>query len=363
MKYPTPDVLQRNRPQLTTLVVAVILVAVLWPGPIDWPNHLRWRIQGAGLRFDDVAQALSEGPIVSSTGEMTLEIWLVPGFRRSKGNQEIVSFYDEQQRRPLLLGQFNRGFILRGREDNPVGTPPLDSYIRIRDVGLVSDHDLRHLALTVSGEGTRLHVNGRATSLVLPKTIAEEGVDFGGHLMLGNSYSGWGAWFGGMLAVAIYDRVLGPDELRAHTLDRARGGEALLRDSSLLALYRFEEGKGDRTRSAVARGPDLTFPERMTRPTQPKYLNMYKYYPAKDGWLSRDVVLNVLGFMPLGFLISWKRRARVIAIAFAVGFALSLSIELAQAFIPGRASSMNDLMSNSVGALLGALLTRFGRSR
>lgn len=362
MKHKGTDMLQRNRGRLTAMVIAIILLGVLRPGPPAWPNHLRWRIQGPGLEFGDVAQALSEGPIVSSTGEMTVEIWLVPGFRRTKANQEIISFYDEQQPRPLLLGQFKRGFILRGREGNPRGDPRHDSYIRIREVGLESRQNLRHLALTVSGEGTRLHVNGRATSLVLPKTIAEEGVAFGGRLILGTSYSGWHAWFGGMLAVAIYDRVLGPEELRAHALDPARGGDTLLRDSSVLALYRFEEGKGDRTRSAVARGPDLTFPERLIRATESKYLTIHRNYPDEGSWLLRDIVLNVLGFMPLGFLISWKKGLRAVGIALVVGFALSLSIELAQAFIPGRASSMNDLMSNSVGALLGALLTRFGRS-
>ena len=51
----------------------------------------------------------------------------------------------------------------------------------------------------------------------------------------------------------------------------------------------------------------------------------------------------------------------MIRVALAAGFALSLGIEVAQSFVPGRSSSLIDLASNSAGALLGALLTRLPR--
>jgi hypothetical protein len=362
MNSKIPEVLHRNRNKLLALALAVILFAVLSPGPPDWFNQLHWRDPGPGVDFSLISQANSDGPIVSSTGQLTIEIWLVPGFQRTKGNQEIISFHENKQGRPLLLGRYPGGYLLRGHQDNPRGEPKRDAYIGLKDLGLASWKNLRHLAVTVSSEGARLHVNGRPTSLVLPKTIAVESIPFGGNLLLGSSNSGWHSWIGGMLALAIYDRVLEPEELRAHTSDPTRGGDMLLEDSSLLALYRFEEGEGDRTSSSVTRGPDLMFPFRVTRPTLPKYLGWYKYYPGEFGWFEKDVTLNILGFIPLGFLLSWRRRPRFIWIALLVGFSLSLSVEFAQAFIPGRYSSMSDLMSNTAGALLGALLTRFDRS-
>jgi hypothetical protein len=349
------DWLQRYRLLLVALVVAAVGVGVLTPGRLPWANATRWRAPEPGLRFGGISQLLSDDPIVSLTGEMTLEVWLVPGFNPQVGNQEIISFYDDQKLRPLLLGQFPRGFILRGREDNPTGDPRDDSYIGIHEVGLESSAALQHLAVTVDREGAKLHVNGRATSLHLPKTIAQSGEPFGGHLLIGSSNTGWRVWVGGMLGVAVYERVLDDAELRAHALQPARlRDEASKDDPSLLALYPFEEAEGRRTRSAAPRGPDLTFPKLMTRPTRRNFLSFYTGDPSDLAWIPLDVGVNIAMFMPLGFLIAWKQHRRGIALAVVIGFGLSLAIEILQSFIQGRSSSLIDLGSNSLGALAGA---------
>jgi hypothetical protein len=68
-----------------------------------------------------------------------------------------------------------------------------------------------------------------------------------------------------------------------------------------------------------------------------------------------DVLLNVLLFVPLGLGLrllghSWGRTVLL-------GAALSLAIETAQYFaIPGRDASLGDLLTNTLGAGLGALL-------
>ncbi len=364
MELHRPDLMERNRSLFVIGVVVLISVAVLFPGRLPPENRLRWRDPSPGLRFGGIAQALSERPIVTTTGGLTFEIWLAPGFVPGVGNQEILSFYDEEFIRPLLLGQFPRGFILRGREDNPKGDPRDDYYIRTGDAGLENPSQLRHLAVTVGASGARLHVNGEPTRLVLPMTQAQPGTPFGGHLMLGSSSTGWPHWSGGMLGVSVHERELSQDELRDH----ARSPDVLtepefFEDGSLLALYRFDEGQGDRTRSAEARGPELHFPDRITRPTRPNMLSVYSFGQNGGRWLPTDVVLNVLGFIPLGIAFCWRRRSAFLWLALAAGFSLSLSLEVMQSVIPGRSSSMVDLLSNSVGVLAGGLLTRFWPAR
>ena len=280
------------------------------------------------------------------------------------GNQEILSFYDEEFIRPLLLGQFPRGFILRGREDNPKGDPRDDRYIRTGEAGLENPSELQHLAVTVGEGGARLHVNGEPTRLVLPMTRAQPGRPFGGHLMLGSSSTGWPSWHGGMLGVSVYERELSQVELRDHA--RGQGPPTnleLLEDASLLALYRFDEGRGNRATSTQARGPDLHFPDRITQPTRPSMLSLYHFGLFGGRWLPGDILLNVLGFMPLGVVLCWRRRPALLWLALAAGFGFSLSLELLQSVIPGRSSSMVDLLSNSFGALSGGLLTRFWPAR
>jgi VanZ family protein len=74
------------------------------------------------------------------------------------------------------------------------------------------------------------------------------------------------------------------------------------------------------------------------------------------GWTADDLLLNVVLFVPLGFLVErqgggrWTPGRVVLA-----GLCLSLMIEVTQLFIPGRWSSVSDLVANTTGAWLGAL--------
>jgi VanZ family protein len=77
----------------------------------------------------------------------------------------------------------------------------------------------------------------------------------------------------------------------------------------------------------------------------------------------RDIVLNLLGFVPYGLaLVCWMRHVRrwscpraVLAAALA-GALVSLVIELIQVHLPTRDSSLDDLLCNAAGTLLGACL-------
>lgn len=78
-------------------------------------------------------------------------------------------------------------------------------------------------------------------------------------------------------------------------------------------------------------------------------------------WTGFDVVSNVLGYMPLGFLLvlSALRSGRVrfsVVIATLAAGALSLTMESLQGYLPVRVPSNVDLGLNIAGAWLGALL-------
>jgi VanZ family protein len=86
-------------------------------------------------------------------------------------------------------------------------------------------------------------------------------------------------------------------------------------------------------------------------------------------WTWFDVIANVLGYIPLGFLLalSFMRRATVryfarhpnvaaTAVAFLAGTALSLCMETLQNYLPSRVASNVDLGLNAAGTLVGAVL-------
>jgi VanZ family protein len=73
-----------------------------------------------------------------------------------------------------------------------------------------------------------------------------------------------------------------------------------------------------------------------------------------------DRVSNVLLYLPLGFCAALWLQARLgflrtSAIALAVGFGVSFSIEIAQAYLSPRVPSLNDLVLNVLGTGLGVL--------
>jgi hypothetical protein len=67
-----------------------------------------------------------------------------------------------------------------------------------------------------------------------------------------------------------------------------------------------------------------------------------------------NVLRNIILFLPLGFF-AFGIRPRLLVVALA-GAALSGTVELLQAFIPGRNPLLVDLLANTAGAALGALI-------
>ncbi|HTT11840.1 MAG TPA: VanZ family protein [Burkholderiaceae bacterium] len=87
----------------------------------------------------------------------------------------------------------------------------------------------------------------------------------------------------------------------------------------------------------------------------------YLSAPWPDRMVRFDVIVNVLGYVPLGMVLVLALHPRVsgaaaILIAFVAGTLLSGSVEAVQTFIPRRVSSNVDLVTNVCGTLLGALV-------
>ncbi len=73
-----------------------------------------------------------------------------------------------------------------------------------------------------------------------------------------------------------------------------------------------------------------------------------------------DVVANIIGYMPLGFLAvlavyPWLRRSYALAFGLACSASLSFVLESLQLYLPTRTSSNLDLLANTVGGAAGAL--------
>ncbi|MFP3940470.1 MAG: VanZ family protein, partial [Thermoanaerobaculia bacterium] len=75
-------------------------------------------------------------------------------------------------------------------------------------------------------------------------------------------------------------------------------------------------------------------------------------------YLASNVLGNVLLFVPVGLatagLARERRAAARLAGAVLAGVALSTAVELLQLLVPGRATDVDDVLFNGLGALVGA---------
>lgn len=86
----------------------------------------------------------------------------------------------------------------------------------------------------------------------------------------------------------------------------------------------------------------------------------YLFAPWPRYYRTEDLVLNVLGYVPLGFVLvpalaRATGAAKAVVGATLLAGALSLAIETTQNFLPTRVSANVDLGCNILGALIGAL--------
>jgi len=107
-------------------------------------------------------------------------------------------------------------------------------------------------------------------------------------------------------------------------------------------------------------GPPLTIPSYFSVPHKPLLASPLEEFDWTRSWRA-DVIANIIGFMPFGFVLCGffgmaLPRGQAILVSTLVGGSLSLFVEFLQYYIPQRDSSLTDVMSNTTGTLLGALI-------
>jgi hypothetical protein len=338
--------------------------------PIDFhpANAVKWIDPGPGLRFERRGIAYSEEILewkpAGEAGAVSVELWVVPAVEPRERIGQIFSLFDGAAVQPLLIAQWKSGLVVRNRTADAAGRL---RYRELGSLGLVFRGQRHYIALTSDAAGTAIFLDGRETAHRSNIPVVEPGEAFRGRIVLGNSPAGTAPWRGDLLGVAVYRRALDADEIADHEASvRAEGVASLADEPGLVALYAFEERSGESARSRSAAGPPLRIPRefrRLRRPIlQPPALRDLS--AAAHG---RDALVNVLGFVPLGFFVVAVARRRGIAAgapaavrAVFLGLALSLAIEIVQVQLPTRVSSAMDVAYNTLGTALGAWLALRG---
>jgi VanZ family protein len=338
------------------VVCALVLVGTLAAGL--WPFHrvknaVTWLDGGNGLHFG------GNGAIVSSRAfrmeapadqaSSTLEIWLEP--QTTNASSSLMAFSTRSNPLQLSLYQYHSLLILthENPQDHQSTKIGIENAFRPREPVFVT--------ITSGERDTTMYLNGALARRFGSFRLAR---DFTGTLVFGTSPVDDESWPGELRGLALYHRELTAEEVRRHYETWTTQARPEIRPGErAAALYLFDEHAGNVAHNAIDRGIDLDIParyslvhERLLRPFWEEYKPDVNY--------AGDVLVNIAGLVPLGFVFCryWSStRSRYPAMAAtALGFLVSLSIEVLQSYLPHRASGTTDLFTNTLGAWLGAKL-------
>lgn len=375
---------RENRPfpryalPIVCFVLVVGLLGVgLWPFDPFPANQVAW-LPGGGLEFGGQGVVHSSGLIDAKSGvknsACSLRIRLQPHIVDLNNSATLLVFYTPENPMQFRLMQYRDELLIR-RDYR-------DAQNRLKAIELelertfVRDEPVTY-TITTGSAGTT------ATTITTGGSVAyRNGVrvgdsprmglscaDLSGQLVLGDSPVAENGWQGKILELAIYNQELSAEEIaRADAADSksdqsTSDGKVVTRktpeNKNVIAQYEFAEGSGKVIHNSAGPAPDLYIPGTFRILHKPFLMPPWQETPDKVAL--RDIVINIGGFVPFGFLCfaclrRHRERRRAIILTVLAGAAVSLTIEVLQYIVPPRSSDMIDLVTNTLGTYLGVVL-------
>lgn len=351
---------------LLALLFAVMIVILYFGVRLEENrsvNRVRWSSQRAGISFEPFAMAYTNGFFNASAADpglsgLTIEMAIEPDFSEFSSFKFLVLVHGGRDEEQLCIGQWRSSLVIMNGDDYSNRRRMPKIYIKL-------DENAKgpQLVSIISGNaGTRVYLDGMLkktnTALVLrfPDQMGQA------HLVVGNSMNGNQPWKGKLYGLAFYNHGLEKAlNERHHQVWQAEKSFIGFKDAEPRLLYTFDEGSGNIVRNKMGDSPDLMIPGWM-KILQKKVLSWPKLYGVAGTSLMGDIVLNLIGFIPLGFImmalalrIDGLNAENGRSIVVLIAFVYSLFIEVTQAWIPSRDSSLLDLLLNTLGGYLGVL--------
>lgn len=174
-------------------------------------GDIRW-ITGWGIHITSGrAQATTDaskkiGQLITASGEMSIEAWVVPANVSQEGPAAIVSYAGSSISRNVTLGQtlYNYDYLLRTERSGTSGNPALST----PDAAELLQATLQHVVVTYDlTNGRRIYVNG-VDSGVRETASPLKDWDDTFALMVGNEANGNRQWQGAVRLLAIHNKAL-----------------------------------------------------------------------------------------------------------------------------------------------------------
>lgn len=290
-------------------------------------------------------------PKTGSEDSCTLELLVRPATVRFSST--ILAFYAPGHTHQFEVRQWIDGLLLTHdasvRHDS-THTIKID-VDRVLHVG-----KLAQITISSGPSGTNVYVDGAPAGYFSAFKMSPS--DLAGDVVFGTWLTG-DSWPGELHGLAIYAEELTPAAVLNHYEDWIHSNQSPDLENAV-ARYTFAEGSGIEVHNELPSGPALEIPKFFYVPHKP-----FLQTPAQEFQLSwdylGDVTQNILGFAPLGLVVcaylAWRNgRWQSVVYTTVLCGALSFVIEVSQYFIPQRGSGITDIITNTLGASLGAML-------
>ncbi len=304
--------------------------------------------------------------------------------------EKIFSLARSQTEMNFIVGQWKDGVVLH------IPDPARQAEIHFGEHGVFRIGERTALTIVYDGMQLLLYRDGKRIKARRTGPLSLDRWSREYPIVIGTDAFGRSQWKGTVYEITLWDRALAPGEIHALVVNRQtadskrRNGKSLHnagggsdggngRGPLVRYVFRpeFTHGTQHNGRKALAvremgRGApaDLVIPEQFIPCERAVLTWETDWMDNKTNW--QDAAVNLLGFIPFGALLVLQaargttagRRQQtagsakicgMVIVAVAAGFAVSLSIEWLQAYLPTRDSSMRDLAMNTAGTLLGAL--------
>ncbi len=218
------------------------------------------------------------------------------------------------------------------------------------------------ITITANPPGAAIYLDGVLAERSLRFGLSSR--DFTGRLVIANSPVAGDSWSGELRGLAIFDRELTAAEVLENYTSWTRNGRPEISgNASPVALYLFDERAGRVIHNRTGSAPDLTIPDHYLILRQPFLEVPWKEFNPTWSYVE-DLLVNIGGFVPFGFVFCAyfsfvRHRKHTLSLTIFLGFAVSLTIEVLQSYIPTRSSGMTDLITNTAGTAIGAMILRW----
>jgi VanZ family protein len=344
------------------LAVVAVLIATLWPFDPFPRNGVSWLHGTNGLKFEKAGLVLGGEPLKlaeSDTESCSVELLIRPASAASKST--ILAFYTPGSPKQFMVRQIMNNLLVT--HDSAIESVPTNT-IKFDIDGAFRSGRLVLVAISSGPNGTAVYLDGQPAGSFPRFKISRN--ELSGEIVLGTSPINYAPWLGELRGLAIYSKQLAPADALRHSEEWGTPRRPAELDGAV-ARYTFADGAGDKVSNDVVTGSSLNIPAVFSMPHKEFLRSAAKEF--KPNWkYAKDVLLNIAGFVPLGFIVcaylvgTRKGWTAILIPTIACGM-LSLMIEVLQYFIPRRGSGITDIITNTLGAALGAALMQWSAAR